>query len=86
MLTPEGTELWELQALAECLLADGERVLSLSFHSPSVMPGHTAFVRSEADQSVFFERIERFASWLQSRCGAISLTASELRDRVVTQA
>jgi hypothetical protein len=35
---------------------------------------------------VFFERIERFASWLHSRCGAISLTASELRDRVVTQA
>ncbi len=82
MLTPEGTELWELQALAESLLADGERVLSLSFHSPSVVPGHTAFVRSESDQSVFFERIERFASWLQSRCGAISLTASELRDRV----
>lgn len=79
MLTPEGTELWELQALAEALLADGERVLSLSLHSPSAVPGHTAFVRNAADQAVFFDRIERFASWFRSRFDAVSLTASELR-------
>jgi hypothetical protein len=38
MLTPEGSELWEMQALAEKLLEGGESVLTLSFHSPTVLP------------------------------------------------
>lgn len=82
MLSPEGTQLWELQALSETLLGDGDQVVSLSFHSPTIHPGHTPFVRNEAERDAFYLRIRRFAEWLQRRHGAVCLTADEVRARV----
>ena len=35
------------------LLDDGVRLFSISFHSPSVEPGHTPYVRSAADLGEF---------------------------------
>jgi hypothetical protein len=32
----------------------------LSFHSPSVEPGHTPYVRSQADLGRFLESMERY--------------------------
>ncbi|HEX2763004.1 MAG TPA: polysaccharide deacetylase family protein [Allosphingosinicella sp.] len=52
-LTPEGVPLEEAKAAVRALLADGQRWLSLSFHSPSVEPGHTPFVRSREDLAGF---------------------------------
>jgi hypothetical protein len=48
-LTPEGVPLAEALAAARALLKDGLRWFSLSFHSPSVEPGHTPFVRTAED-------------------------------------
>lgn len=48
-LTPEGVPLAEALAAARALLDDGLRWFSLSFHSPSVEPGHTPFVRTAGD-------------------------------------
>jgi len=36
------------------LLADGLRLLMFSFHSPTLAPGHTPYVRSEADLENFY--------------------------------
>ncbi|HEX6377439.1 MAG TPA: polysaccharide deacetylase family protein [Allosphingosinicella sp.] len=48
-LTPEGVPLGEALAAVRALIADGVRWFSLSFHSPSVEPGHTPFVRTAED-------------------------------------
>ncbi len=48
-LTPEGVPLAEALAAARALIADGVRWFSLSFHSPSVEPGHTPYVRTAED-------------------------------------
>ncbi len=48
-LTPEGVPLDEALAAARALIGDGVRWFSLSFHSPSVEPGHTPFVRTAED-------------------------------------
>jgi hypothetical protein len=53
-LTPEGTPLGEALALIRRLLADGTRLFSLSFHTPSVEPGHTPYVRDAADLRTFW--------------------------------
>lgn len=82
MLSPEGTQLWELQALADTLLGDGDQVVTLSLHSPTIHPGHTPFVRNESDRAAFFLRIRRFAEWLRRTHGAVGLTADELRTRL----
>jgi hypothetical protein len=48
-LTPEGVPLAEALDAVRALLDDGLRWFSLSFHSPSVEPGHTPFVRTARD-------------------------------------
>jgi hypothetical protein len=84
MLTPEGYRLHELQSLTACLLAQGNEVVSLSFHSPSVAAGHTAFVRSAAERDEFIERVRRYAHWFRDSMGGRFFTASDLY-RSVTQ-
>jgi hypothetical protein len=52
-LTPEGEPLEDALAAARALIADGVRWFSLSFHSPSVEPGHTPFVQTDEDLRAF---------------------------------
>jgi len=53
-LTPEGTPLADALRAIRTLLDDGQRLLSISFHSPSVVPGHTPYVRDAADLRCFY--------------------------------
>jgi hypothetical protein len=53
-LTPEGTPLPDALRAIRTLLDDGAKLLSISFHSPSVEPGHTPYVRDAADLRVFY--------------------------------
>jgi hypothetical protein len=55
-LTPEGMPVGEAKEAVDRLLGDGVRLFSISFHSPSVEPGHTPYVRSAAD-------LDRFHAW-----------------------
>lgn len=52
-LTPEGTEVADAREAIDILLDDDLRLFSLSFHSPSLSPGNTPFVRSSADVDSF---------------------------------
>ena len=56
-LTPEGVPLEESKRLTRTLYSSGHRVFTLSFHSPSLEPGNTPYVRTEQD-------LERFLKWL----------------------
>jgi hypothetical protein len=53
-LTPEGTTLADAKAAVDILLGEDHRLFSLSFHSPSLQPGNTPFVRSTADLDAFY--------------------------------
>ena len=55
-LTPEGVKLADALAAVRALADDGVRWFSLSFHSPSVEPGHTPYVRTAED-------LRRFHAW-----------------------
>lgn len=55
-LTPEGMPVAEVQQAVDRLLEAGVRLFSISFHSPSLEPGHTPYVRSAAD-------LDRFYAW-----------------------
>ncbi|MBR0651032.1 hypothetical protein GXW78_15270 [Roseomonas terrae] len=56
-LSPEGNDLAEMGRLARGLIARGERVLGLSFHSSSMLPGANPYVRTEDDLRGFLERL-----------------------------
>ena len=57
-LTPEGTTLEEAVRGIDIAIDDGLPVLVLSFHSPSIAPGHTPYVQSERD-------VETLYGWLR---------------------
>jgi hypothetical protein len=60
MLSPESSTLDEMKAVTRALFARGVRTFTVSFHSPSVDPGHTPYVRSQADLGRFLQSIEQY--------------------------
>ena len=53
-LTPEGIPVAEALEAIRVALGDGLRVLNFAFHSPSLVPGHTPYVRDDADLAAFW--------------------------------
>lgn len=53
-LTPEDMPAGDVKDAIDAMLDDGLRYLSFSFHSPSVAPGHTPYVRNSAELSEFY--------------------------------
>lgn len=53
-LTPEDYPLEIVQQKIHVMLDRGVRVFSLSYHSPSVVPGHTPYVRDRDDLKAFY--------------------------------
>lgn len=53
-LTPEGISAPEAIAAIDALMEEGVPVLNFSFHSPTLEPGHTPYVRDEADRTAFY--------------------------------
>ena len=55
-LSPEGTPAGEAIRAIGAAASDGERLLQLTFHSPSLVPGHTPYVRDARG-------LARFHNW-----------------------
>ncbi len=53
-LTPEGVPIKKALAAIRQLHAEGCEIFSLSFHSPTLVPGHTSYVRNQADLDQFW--------------------------------
>lgn len=66
-LTPEGVEVEEAIRGIDMALDDGLPVLVLSFHSPSISPGHTPYVRTEADLARLYDWWRRVFAYLELR-------------------
>ena len=83
MLSPEGNTLSEMIALTRALLADGLTMFALTFHSPSVVPGHTPYVRSEADLAAFLSTIERYFEFFFGELGGQPSTPERFRQELL---
>ncbi len=58
-LTPEDMPLDEALEAVRIALGEGVRILNFSYHSPSLVPGHTPYVRDAAELTVFHRWWER---------------------------
>jgi hypothetical protein len=76
-LTPEGIPVEEALAAVEQMLDEGAQVLSLSYHSPSVAPGHTPFVRDAAELRTFHDWWDKVLGLLARR-GVLAATPDDL--------
>jgi hypothetical protein len=72
-LTPEGFSLRDLMAGTHALIAAGIRVLVFSFHSPSMAPGFTPYVRDRHDRDDFLSCIDGFLKFFREDCNGRSL-------------
>jgi hypothetical protein len=77
-LTPEGTPAAEQCALLEAMARRGHRLFSLTYHSPSLEPGHTPYVRDEAELERFLGAIEQVLSFFRERLGGHFTTLSQV--------
>lgn len=60
VLSPEASNCSEMIRLVRDQYRDGEKIFSLAFHSPSIEPGHTPYVRSEQGLDVFLSKLRKF--------------------------
>jgi len=81
-LSPEGFDTGDHRRLVHELLARGQRTFVFSFHSPSLKPGCTPYVRSEAELAEFLDRFRRCFDFFLGELGGLSLTPLELRARL----
>ena len=73
-LSPEDYTEPEMRRLTHALMTDGVRVFVFSFHSPSVMPGGTPYVRSDADLGRFLEKCRRYFDFFLSELSGTVMT------------
>lgn len=66
-LTPEGISAREIKEAIDVALDDDLRLLVFSFHSPSLAPGHTPYVRSQEDLDGFYDWWRKVLGHLETR-------------------
>lgn len=85
-LSPEDYDEPEMRRLTTTLLSDGIRVFVFSFHSPSVMPGGTPYVRSAADLERFLGRCRSYFEFFFGSVGGIAMTPLQVKAQLETGA
>lgn len=75
-LTPEGISAEEAIRAIDIAVDDGLPLLVFSFHSPSLAPGHTPYVRSEAMLEEFYDWWRQIFAYLAKR----NIACASVRD------
>lgn len=78
-LSPEDYDEPEMRRLTAKLLADGVRIFVFSFHSPSVMPGGTPYVRNPADLERFLAKCRRYFAHFFGTLGGRAMTPVQVK-------
>ena len=81
-LSPEGCSPQEHIALTKALLQAGVRTFTWTFHSPSVVPGHTPYIQSDQDASRFHDAFRRYFDDFFGTLGGITMTPLALKRHV----
>lgn len=82
-LSPEGYSPADHRRLTRNLLDRGQRTFTFSFHTPSLKPGCTPYVRSDADLEQFLGRCRQYFDYFLGEVGGVSLTPLQLRERML---
>lgn len=78
-LTPEGTPANKAVQGINRALKEGVKILNFSFHSPSLSPGYTPYIRSERDLELFYEWWDIIFAHL-SKCEVTPISMDQIID------
>jgi len=84
-LSPEVASGDEMRRLTASLHGDGCQVFSLTYHSPSMVPGHTPYVRSAAELERFIATVHDYCAWFRDTLGGEFMSVSGLHARLAAQ-
>lgn len=77
-LTPEGMAVGEVLPALAAMARRNQKLYCISFHSPSVEPGHTPYVRNAQDLKLFYEWLETVLGYLVNDIGATPARPEEI--------
>jgi hypothetical protein len=83
MLSPEGNSLSEMIALTKALYQVGLRTFSLTFHSPSLQPGCTPYVRTIPQRDALLGTIRDYLAFFMGEFGGRPTTPHALFKRSI---
>ena len=78
-LTPEGQTFEELKRLTATMIGSGHRVFSFTYHSPSLEPGHTPYVRNQDELDRFLDCCERYFDYFIHGLGGEAATPFQIK-------
>ncbi|MCW2240906.1 polysaccharide deacetylase family protein [Azospirillum canadense] len=79
-LSPEGVSLEAMRRLTRGLLARGQRLFTLSYHSPSLQPGNTPYVSNNRELEAFLRTLDGFLAFFTEDLGGRCATPLEIFD------
>jgi glycosyltransferase involved in cell wall biosynthesis len=79
-LTPEGITIPEAKRLIRHMLAHGQKVFVVTYHTPSLVPGNTPYVRNQAELGRFLAWMEEIYGFFTEHVGGRCATWRELRE------
>ena len=82
-LTPEGIDHAAHRRLTRSLLAQCHKVFCFTYHSPSLEPGHTPYVRDANDLAAFLATMDAYFKFFTEDVGGEPSTPTKLRTRLV---
>jgi hypothetical protein len=75
-LSPEGHRLADLTRQTRAALDQGQRFFMLTYHSSSLLPGASPYVRSEAERTAFLGILRDYLAFFLGEIGGRSLSIS----------
>ena len=83
-LSPELADANNMISLTKAALKKGHRIIHMYFHSSSLLPGMTPYVKNETDEKQFYSNIEAVFQYLNSnyqvQCCTIEEAANKIRE------
>jgi len=86
MLSPEGFSSKEHLKLTRHLFQHGSRIFTWSFHSSSMQPGHTVYVRNEAQLQQFLGEFRRYFDFFFDELSGQASTPTQIKALLEDQA
>ncbi|MHC4973470.1 MAG: polysaccharide deacetylase family protein [Planctomycetota bacterium] len=84
VLSPEAVPLHELKRFTRWLHGRGWRLFVFDFHSPSIEPGHTPYIETEADRRQFLDHCRRYFEFFLSEMTGEATTPLTLKRELDT--